>query len=255
VGCPDGWNYIDAGPLGLVFRPPKPLPGGLESLILAFGVEPGELLPNEVPLEGHGLLLQMERRFRARAVVEGAGRWHGGPPALWFRGRITDAGVAGDAGPLDGFVLITPPDSGSRVLVVAAYPAGIYGDALADAVGELSALPGPSRKYADREIQARGACRGNFMASSPAPYQAVEAFVVRFNTDPTVDVTDTVTCEPRPPGSTECHLLPGISDVSAIGSRTYRIGLWPTATDAQVARLRKLLEESPYVASSRTEYR
>jgi hypothetical protein len=256
VGCPAGWNYIDAGPFGLVFRPPQPLPGGVESLIVAFGGQPRELLPNEAPQRGHALLTQLERRFRAQAVVEGSGRWHGVPSAVWFRGRINDADISGpDAGPLDGFVLVTSEGNSSRVFVIAAYPAAIYSKAFTDAVRGLSVLPGPVRPYAHREIQARGVCRGQFTAVSPAPYQAVEAFIIRFNTDPTVEITDTVTCKPRPPGSTECHLLDGISEVSATGSRTYRIVFLPTATDAQVARVRALLERSPYVASYRTENR
>jgi hypothetical protein len=251
VGCPGGWTSSDQGAGRVVFMPPRPLPGGIDSFIVAQSAPAEAFAPTGSTPDGQQLLRDVELQLHAQGVVEGSGQWHGGAPAVWFRGLIRGRGLtrANDPLGLDGFVLISPLSSAARIFLVASYPVGTYGSAFEEVIQGLtpdSALPSDVRS---------GKCAGAFTSVNPPPVQHVADFIVRFNTSPTVNVTDTVTCRPARPEHPGCYLLAAINEVSSVGDQSYRLGIWPTATDEQVAQLRSILQHSSYVASFRTEAR
>ena len=64
-----------------------------------------------------------------------------------------------------------------------------------------------------------------------------------------------MTCKPASPGKTGCYFLDAIFQVASVGDSTYTVGIWPTATDAQVQQLRSILQRSPYVSNFRIKDR
>lgn len=261
IGCPDGWSYSDQGPLGLVFRPPEPLPGGIDSFIYAVaGAAVAQPPGSNVSDAPDAFVAKLEGRFRAQHVEEERiGLWHG-ESALWFRGRIKEKSLTGDDTEyLDGFVAAVKGASGGRwlVFVLASYPADVYSDAFSQTVEGFRPLANSLVEYEKQEIIESGECSGFFSEVSPPPYQRIKAFIVSFNRIPFVEVTDKVVCKPRPAGETACQLLDAISGLSGLPGKGYwyRIDIWPTASAQQVRAVRKALEKSADIASFKVKMR
>jgi hypothetical protein len=262
IGCPDGWGYrtyVNERAGGFMrFKPPDPLPGGIDSFIhVSWG--PTQADTTKVPETSREFVRYAQEYYSVQDGDTHVGTWDG-EPAFSVRGRIKDEALLSDDAEswddthsLDGFMAGVRTEEGPWLtFLIASYPAGVYAEAFAEAVAGFR--PRVDLGYEPRALPG-GRCDGSFSPVSPPPYQEIGSVIVTFHGSPTSEATGAVTCQPRPPGETECDLLDAIWAVARVSARGYQIDIRPTASDEAVAEVIARLEHSPHVAGFKIEER
>jgi hypothetical protein len=241
------------------FRPPEPLPGGIDSFIhVAWGSTEGADTSN-VPETTEELLQRLREYYSADDGEARVGMWDG-RPAFSIQGRIRDENLLSDdtdswddVHSLDGFIAGIRTEAGPWwAFLIASYPADVYTEAFSETVDGFRPLV--DFRFEPNALP-RGRCGGSFGQVSPPPYQEIGSFLVTFDATPTSEVTEAVTCQPRPPGETGCDLLDAIWAVARVSARRYQIDIRPTASDESVADVIARFKDSPHVTGFTIEER